>query len=51
MQVALLVTLNDKESNKEITILTTHLKARKGALLTSLRNEQGQFSIRVNLFE
>uniref|UniRef100_A0A6A7G8L2 Nocturnin n=3 Tax=Hirondellea gigas TaxID=1518452 RepID=A0A6A7G8L2_9CRUS len=41
-QVALLVTLRELQSQRELTVLTTHLKARKGALLTSLRNEQGK---------
>lgn len=41
-QVALLVNLRVKETNQEICVTTTHLKARKGALLSTLRNEQGK---------
>ncbi|XP_049819753.1 nocturnin isoform X2 [Aethina tumida] len=41
-QVALMVNLRIKETGKEVCITTTHLKARKGALLSTLRNEQGK---------
>uniref|UniRef100_A0A1B6CCY4 Nocturnin n=1 Tax=Clastoptera arizonana TaxID=38151 RepID=A0A1B6CCY4_9HEMI len=41
-QVAVLVILRDKTSNQEICVATTHLKARNGALLSTLRNEQGK---------
>ncbi|KAF2355572.1 Endonuclease/exonuclease/phosphatase [Trinorchestia longiramus] len=41
-QVALLVTLKEYQSQREFTVLTTHLKAKQGALLASLRNEQGK---------
>ena len=41
-QVVLSLMLTHKESEKEICVATTHLKARNGALLTSLRNEQGK---------
>ncbi|XP_018013286.1 nocturnin-like isoform X2 [Hyalella azteca] len=41
-QVALLVTLRERQSQREFTVLTTHLKAKQGALLASLRNEQGK---------
>ncbi|CAH0545835.1 unnamed protein product [Brassicogethes aeneus] len=41
-QVALLVNLKIKETGQEVCITTTHLKARKGALLSTLRNEQGK---------
>ena len=33
--------LQELNSGKEIAVITTHLKARKGALLSTLRNEQG----------
>lgn len=36
-----MATLRDLISGKEVLILTTHLKARQGALLASLRYEQG----------
>ncbi|XP_050432271.1 nocturnin isoform X2 [Adelges cooleyi] len=41
-QVLLLVVLKEKCSGNEICVSTTHLKARKGALLASIRNEQGK---------
>jgi len=41
-QVAILMILKDKETEEEICVATTHLKARKGALLSALRNEQGK---------
>ncbi|XP_018898393.2 nocturnin isoform X2 [Bemisia tabaci] len=41
-QVAILVTLEDRRSGKRVCIATTHLKARNGALLSTLRNEQGK---------
>ncbi|XP_025413522.1 nocturnin isoform X2 [Sipha flava] len=41
-QVSLLLVLKDKCTEKELCISTTHLKARKGALLSTLRNEQGK---------
>lgn len=41
-QVAMLTMLKDVLSGEEVCIVTTHLKARKGALLSSLRNEQGK---------
>lgn len=34
--------LRIKETGQEICIATTHLKARNGALLSTLRNEQGK---------
>ncbi|XP_054275285.1 nocturnin isoform X2 [Macrosteles quadrilineatus] len=41
-QVAILVILRDKQTEDEICVATTHLKARNGALLSALRNEQGK---------
>jgi len=41
-QVVLCMNLKEKESGKELCVATTHLKARKGALLSTLRNEQGK---------
>lgn len=34
--------LRHKASGREICVATTHLKARQGALLSTLRNEQGK---------
>ncbi|KAJ8936123.1 hypothetical protein NQ318_022205 [Aromia moschata] len=41
-QVAVLMILRVKETGREICVTTTHLKARNGALLSTLRNEQGK---------
>lgn len=41
-QVTIIVSLKNKSSGKEFCIVTTHLKARNGALLSKLRNEQGK---------
>jgi len=42
-QVAIVANFKLKnDSNKEFTVCTTHLKARNGALLSKLRNEQGK---------
>jgi len=41
-QVAVCLELLDLETNKELVVATTHLKARQGALLSTLRNEQGK---------
>jgi len=38
----LLLILKDKCTSNELCVATTHLKARKGALLSTLRNEQGK---------
>jgi nocturnin len=40
--VAILVILRDRLTQKEVCVATTHLKARNGALLSALRNEQGK---------
>lgn len=45
-QVAIVANLRINESGKEICICTTHLKARNGALLSKLRNEQGKDLLR-----
>ncbi|KAG4071499.1 hypothetical protein HA402_011653 [Bradysia odoriphaga] len=45
-QVAIGVNLKVLETGKEFTVCTTHLKARKGALLSKLRNEQGKDLLR-----
>jgi len=41
-QVAVCLELLDVETNQELVVATTHLKARQGALLSTLRNEQGK---------
>jgi len=41
-QVVLCLNLRDKRSGRELCVATTHLKARQGALLSTLRNEQGK---------
>jgi len=41
-QVALAVNLRHLETKEEVCVATTHLKARSGALLATLRNEQGK---------
>ncbi|XP_063586050.1 nocturnin-like isoform X1 [Penaeus indicus] len=41
-QVAILLILEDETTGREIAVLTTHLKARQGALLSTLRDEQGK---------
>ncbi|XP_045119502.1 nocturnin-like isoform X2 [Portunus trituberculatus] len=41
-QVAILLVLEERSSGRRVLVLTTHLKARQGALLASLRNEQGK---------
>lgn len=40
--MTLLLVLKDKCTGSELCVSTTHLKARKGALLSTLRNEQGK---------
>jgi nocturnin len=41
-QVVLSLNLRHKESRREICVATTHLKARSGDQLSSIRNEQGK---------
>jgi len=41
-QVVILTVLRHKVTGQEICVATTHLKARQGALLSTLRNEQGK---------
>uniref|UniRef100_A0A4Y0BJF4 Nocturnin n=1 Tax=Anopheles funestus TaxID=62324 RepID=A0A4Y0BJF4_ANOFN len=41
-QVAIAAVLRMRDTRQEICVTTTHLKARKGALLSKLRNEQGK---------
>ena len=41
-QVVMSVSLRQRSSGKDICVATTHLKARSGALLSTLRNEQGK---------
>ncbi|XP_053677495.1 nocturnin [Anopheles nili] len=41
-QVAIAAVLRTRDTQQEICVTTTHLKARKGALLSKLRNEQGK---------
>jgi nocturnin len=40
--VVILAILRHKVTGREICVATTHLKARQGALLSTLRNEQGK---------
>lgn len=42
LQVAILLILEERATEKQVVVMTTHLKARQGALLSSLRNEQGK---------
>ena len=44
-QVVLSTVLKSKVTQSNVVIATTHLKARNGALLSTLRNEQVSFSI------
>uniref|UniRef100_A0A8W7K5V5 Nocturnin n=1 Tax=Anopheles albimanus TaxID=7167 RepID=A0A8W7K5V5_ANOAL len=41
-QVAIAAVLRTRDTQQELCVTTTHLKARKGALLSKLRNEQGK---------
>ncbi|KAJ8867420.1 hypothetical protein PR048_031221 [Dryococelus australis] len=41
-QVAIAALLRVRETGCEVCVVTTHLKARNGALLSTLRNEQGK---------
>ncbi|KDR21508.1 nocturnin isoform X2 [Zootermopsis nevadensis] len=41
-QVAVIMLLRVRETDQELCVATTHLKARNGALLSTLRNEQGK---------
>lgn len=41
-QVVVLAVLRDRRSGRELCAVTTHLKARHGALLSAIRNEQGK---------
>ena len=41
-QVAVIMLLRVRATGQEICVATTHLKARNGALLSTLRNEQGK---------
>lgn len=41
-QVVLSMNLVHRESRKEVCVATTHLKARQGDLLSTIRNEQGK---------
>lgn len=41
-QVVMCGVLRHNDTGQEICVVTTHLKARKGALLSTLRSEQGQ---------
>lgn len=45
-QVAIAVNFKVLETGKEFSVCTTHLKARNGALLSKLRNEQGKDLLR-----
>lgn len=38
----MLTVLKDRITSQEVCVATTHLKARNGALLSALRNEQGK---------
>ena len=41
-QVVLALNLADRATGARLTVATTHLKARQGALLSTLRHEQGK---------
>ncbi|XP_037088145.1 nocturnin-like isoform X2 [Pollicipes pollicipes] len=41
-QVVVLAILRDRRSGQELCAVTTHLKARSGALLSAIRSEQGK---------
>ena len=41
-QVVLSATLKSKKTGQEVVFATTHLKARNGTLMPTLRNEQGK---------
>ena len=41
-QVVLMTTLKSFATGESFSVATTHLKARNGALLSTLRNEQGK---------
>lgn len=41
-QVAIAANLRVRETGQELSVCTTHLKARSGSLLSKLRNEQGK---------
>lgn len=41
-QVALAMRLQERGSGREVTVVTTHLKARRGALLSNIRTQQGE---------
>ena len=41
-QVVVAASLRSRSTGKEVCLATTHLKARSGALLATLRNEQGK---------
>lgn len=41
-QVVLMIRLIHKETRKELCVATTHLKARRGDLLSTIRDEQGK---------
>ncbi|ODM98160.1 Nocturnin [Orchesella cincta] len=41
-QVCIFATLRLKETGQQVCVATTHLKARQGALLSTMRNEQGK---------
>lgn len=49
-QVTIAANLRIIETGKEICVCTTHLKARHGALLAKLRNEQGRVSAMSSLY-
>jgi len=40
-QIALSLTLQNIDTGKQFSVITTHLKARKGALLENIRDQQG----------
>ena len=41
-QVCIFANLRVRETGQQVCVATTHLKARQGALLTTMRNEQGK---------
>ena len=41
-QVVLALSLQHRQSGKQLCVVTTHLKARKGGLLANIREQQGE---------
>jgi nocturnin len=48
-QVVLCATFRHRESDRELCVATTHLKARRGPILSAFRYEQGMFIVTICL--